>query len=508
MKGRTNISGGGMNINADTENFTVANGSNVTAGNFVQYKLEPSDKKYDTNSGYGDSFYDSGNEAPKVLPCGNNKYVRRYKNNGETNIFWFNLIDVSNGFKVLSSFSISSTNLPSFCLLDDGNVAVCYMTQDNTFTVRIYSIQTVFLLLNTFELTNENIGEIGATHIAQIGNSKIIISRMNKLLVCNYASGTIAEDFYAELDSSYIYNDTYTLSPVLYGDNDWNLYPVELDKFFIFPTYMHHTSTMTYTAYICELMQIEGNDAKKIDKTIVLKTNNGQPSSQLRYERFYLNGALWGNAYGIGGKILFSQGCINNTGTSNDFFLTRIYYAQDNYIMQTSNLDLLELSKSAFSDLPSDVTNGSYSSSASGTAQYVKENVFYVSLQPLGRPGNGQNPKSRAAIYRVEYSPENGIFTQSNIVTFEGDAQNYNFGYGQFFESEDGDIYYLYETRASGNYAKTGRWLMKLTYKNGILEIGENTGMVENYTGSGAAIGVAKQSGKAGDIIEVYTPKP
>lgn len=503
MKGRTNISGDGMNINADVENFTVATGSNVTAGNFVQYKNEKSDRKYDTNTGYGEVFYNSGNEAPKVLPCGNNKYVRRYKNNGEANIFWFNLVDVSDGFRVLSSFSISSDNLPSFCLLDDGNIAICYMAQDNIFTIRIYSIETVFILLNTFNIENENIGEKGITHITQLGNSKVIVNKMNKIIVCNYNSATIEEQVHIDLGLKATLNG-YNANPEIRGDNDWNLYSVDLNKFIIFPMFLYSSNSRDYVLYSCYLIQIEGERATVLNNVTLLE--NDKPN--LRKKGFCLNKALWGNAYGINGKILFSQGDTTNIseyepGDIYNYFQTKIYYVQNDYIIQSSNLDLFEFVREEFGDLDTNIIMG-VNIDSSSTAQYVKENVFYVSILPQYRD---LNKESRTAIYRVEYNAETGMFTKSNIVTFSGDGSRYRFGFGQFFESESGDVYYLYETQSSNSYKKNGRWLMKLTYKNGILEIGENTGTVENYTGSGAAIGVAKQSGKAGDVIEVYTPK-
>lgn len=506
MKGRTNISGGGMNIHADTENFTVASGSNVTAGNFVQYKNEKSDRKYDTNYGFGGNFVDSGNSAQKVIPCGENRYVRRYQNNGETNMFWFNLIDVSNGFRVLSSLSISSTNLPSFCLLDDGNIAICYMPAINIFAVRIYNIKNAFGLLNSYEFSNESVGEADATHIIQLGNSKIVIIKMNNCFLCDYSEGVITNNFYLDLGFTSAINGT-SGETVQLGENDWNLYAVGYDKFIIFPLFKRSSK---YEPCIF-LARITENKVAILDEVDGYEENT----------HGNLNRALWGNAYGINGKVLFSVGGNDSHATgavdsesSYEYFNTRIYYEQNENIVRTSDNNLFEISISAFEDLKVENKSLEPTIKSSGTAQYVKENVFYVSICPRLEYFKGYNQgygyidsNSRTAIYRVEYDQNSGMFNTSNIVTFDGNVNGYKFGFGQFFESESGDVYYLYEAQSSNSYEKTGRWLMKLTYKNGILEIGENTGMVENYTGSGAAIGVAKQSGKAGDVIEVYTPK-
>ena len=50
MKGRTNISGGQLTLNATTEEFQVADGQSITAGNFVQYEMKENMEKYDENS--------------------------------------------------------------------------------------------------------------------------------------------------------------------------------------------------------------------------------------------------------------------------------------------------------------------------------------------------------------------------------------------------------------------------------------------------------------------------
>lgn len=506
MKGRTNISGGGMNINADVENFTVASGSNVTAGNFVQYKNEKSDRKYDTNYGYGSNFINSKNNVPKVLPCGMNRYVRRYQNNGENSIFRFNLVDVSNGFKVLSAFSISCTNPPSFCLLSDGNIAICYMSAINTFKLRIYNIKSTFELLNTYEFVNENVGLIDTTHIVQLGNSKIVCLKMNNCFLCDYYMGEIVNNFYLNFGfTSEI--DGQSVEEAQIGDNDWNLYASGDDKFIIFPLFKRSSR---YKPCIF-LARISENSVEILDEVGGYEEN--------LYG--WLNSALWGNAFGINGKVLFSVGGKDAHSTSDpdytsayEFYNTRIYYEENEFIAQTSDNNLFEESIIAFEDLKVEGKSLLPNILSSGTAQYVKENVFYVSVCPRLEYEKGFNQgyghidsNSRTAIYRVEYDQNSRMFEVSNIVTFDGNVNGYKFGFGQFFESESGDVYYLYETQSSNSYTKNGRWLMKLTYKNGILEIGENTGMVENYTGSGAAIGVAKQSGKAGDVIEVYTPK-
>lgn len=498
MKGRTNISGGGMNINANVENFQVAEGSNVVAGNFVQYKMASDDRKYDTNVGYGSDYANSNNEAPKVLPCGNNRYVRRYKNNSEENITWFNLIDVSNGFKVLSTFSIASDNLPAFCLLSDGNIAVCYMTSTTTIEVRIYNIVDSFAQLNNYDFTTEIAGNSKLSHITQIGNSKIIVNNENHFFICNYSSGEITGNQYTQLEELATARSIY--------DNDWNTYAVGEDKFILFRTFYSYDRVdkgYLMNDYYCSLIKVleDGSALETLDN--ILLDSSGSVGMSL-------NTFLWGNAFGINGKVLFSEGNGGN-GSYKSAHETKIYYVQNDKILQTSTLNpLIELESEGIF-LPSNVVFSDARGSA--TAQYAKEDVIYISVcAHIERSGGqGENDACKTAIYRMEYSTKMGEFTRSNIVTFEGEEDSgvytYKFGFGQFFESDSGDVYYLYETTSSSGYEKQGRWLMKLSYKDGILTMGNSTGMVENYDGSGAAIGVAKQSGKPGDIIEVYTPK-
>lgn len=503
MRGRTNITNGGMNINADVEEFAVADGSNIVAGNFVQFKTEKNDKKYDTNTGYFNEFYKSQNDAPKVLPCGNDKYIRRYRNNGETNQTWFNLVDVSDGFRVISTFSISSTNIPSFCLLDDGNIAICHMEEENSFTIYIYNIENTLELLNTYKLINENIGETGSTHITQLGNSKIIAIKMNDYFICDYSLGEISESSYGNLGLEFVKN-TIEYQPKQLADNDWNVYATGEDSFLVFPMFYLDSYRRAYSIFLF----------KYADKVILLDKIEDYIQGYIWQS---LNAALWGNAFGINGKILFSSGGVDydeknerpDSYNAKRFYETRIFYVQNGFIMQSQNINLLELAKEAFLDLDIMLTD-SPSAYSSGTAQYVKNNVFYVSVLPektIKSTGEKCNINSRTAIYRVEYDENSGLFAQSNVETFEGDAAGYYFGYGQFFESESGDAYYLYETHYSGGFTKTGRWISKLTYEDGMLKIGETTKLVENYTGNKLPIGIAKQSGKSGDVIEVYVPK-
>lgn len=510
MRGRTNVGGGGVaEIYADTELFTVAEGSNVTAGNFVQYKLSGDDRKYDTNTGYNSQFAESGNEAPKVLPLGNDRYIRRYKNNGEENVFWFNLIDLKEGFAVLSSISINGTNLPAFCPLNDGKIAICYMKKTNTITINIYDIESGFSLVSTYDLENENIGEIGVTHITQLGNGKIIVNKINDCFIFDYSYGSISLNIYKNLGFSYL-----SYVPKTDGDNDWNLHSTGENQFILFTKFLSRPGNSVL--YKCYLIEYEEEKMEVLDENTVMEGSAGSSASDI--VKFALNGALWGNAFCINGKILFSEGCdegfgkitgTNYYGKAEKFFNTRVYFSNGKTIMRTSDTNLLDMSESAFSDLEKPSQDYLSSGYSSGTAQFVKENVFYVAVEPSF--GASYNKKRRTAIFRVEYNPANGMFEKGNVVTFESEdipsSFGGKFGYGQFFESESGDVYYLYETSNNVNDKKAGRWLMKLSYKDGTLSIGESTGMVENYNASGAAIGVAKQSGREGQMVEVYVPK-
>lgn len=521
MRGRTNISGGGAaEIYADTELFTVAEGSNVTAGNFVQYKMQRNDRKYDTNSGFNYNFYKSGNEAPKVLPCGNGRYVRRYKDYGETNITHFELIDVTNQFNVISSMSFTTEYIPSFCLLEDGNIAICYMKNTNSFTIRIYDISSLFLLLNSYEFTEEKIGNVGVTHITQLGDSRIVVNKLNDCMVFSYYSGGITENKYINLGINLIY-EGHEYEKEENGDNDWNIYGMEEDKMLIFTLFHdNRASSSVEYVYCAYLLKINSDSSSILDEKIIKEARN--------YATY--NCAIWGNAFGVDKKILFSdgttedgRGSVSSTNVKN-YYETKIYYCENDLIMQSGGINTYEEVKSYFDDLKADITDyKDYSNKpvldSSGTAQFTKNNVFYVAVKPkllavyrkIGDTNYSTaniDSKSRTAIYRVEFNPISKTFSSSNAVTFELDSDGYYFGFGQFFENNSGDVYYLYETSRNDELAqKKGRWLMKISYKNGVLSIGGSTGMVENYNASGAAIGVAKQSGREGQMVEVYVPK-
>lgn len=514
MRGRTNVGGGGTaEIYADTELFTVAEGSNVTAGNFVQYKLERNERKYDTNIGCSYSFYKSQNEAPKVLPCGNGKYIRRYKNNNETNVYWFNIIDTNEGFNVLSSISIKNDYIPSFCLLNDGNIAICYMEKNNSFVVRIYEIENYFNQLGVYEFSNEMVGDIGWTHITQLKNTKIVLTNKNNYCICNYISGVVEEDFYGNFEISYEIG-RYSLVPSCVGDNDWNLYTIENDKFLLFPFLDYYDSiNETYNViYFVNLYKVENKNLELISSVEYSKY-----SGNIRYgskEDYQVNRCIWGNAFETNGKVLFSDGKKNDNSYI-DCYETMIFYTLFDNIMQSKKINIFEIVKNEFPGFYNEIFNKELSSLSSGTVQFVSDNIFYVAVLPqnIYRVSNDEflylNPNNKTAIVRMEYEPNSGEFKKSNIVTFEIEDKDarYFLGYGQFFANESGDVYYLYETGFDLTNEKSGRWIMKLSYKNGILSIGESTGLVENYNASGAAIGVAKQSGSAGQQVEVYVPK-
>lgn len=483
MKGRTNISGGQLTLNATTEEFQVADGQNITAGNFVQYEMKENMEKYDENSSYYNYFH-SSDDVGKVVFCGNDRYILRYVNRNERDNFIFNLIDVRDGFHVLSVFSIkSSYNItPAFCLLNDGNIAIAYGSRD--IVVEIYRIESEFELIRNYEISASG----SVRDIVQLGNSKIIISMYEDIVICDYANGTIENNreilnILGGISSSSAINV-----------RSWNLFPDGENRFFLYGV---NGNNGAYSDTLF-LFEENSNEVEKIDE--IRMSGTGKP-----------NNALWGNISCINGKVLYSLGdSSKETSLAKDYYLTKIYYSNAEKISVTAGIDLLQNVRSSFSDLENyeslfTKTDGRYSS---GTAQYVKENVFYAAVLPAS---STINENSRTAIFRIEYEEKLKRFRTSNVVTFEtgqGGYYGYRSGYGFFFESSSGDAYYLCETASSEpyDYDKTGRYLLKMKYKNGILEMGEDTGYIENYTGK-TAIGVAKQSGTAGQRIEVYIPK-
>lgn len=503
MRGRTNIgSGRSTEIFADTENFIIAEGSNVTAGNFVQYSLQKNDKKYDTNSGCDDGIPESQNEPPKVLPLGNGRYIRRYKNINENDIFWFNIVDTNENFKILSTISINNKYIPAFCLLNDGHIAISCMDKDHTFTIRVYNIEEHFSLINEYEFSNELVGTAGWVHMTQLGNSKIILTNANKYCVCNYNNGILTEDFFGDFNLTFS-NGSIEYDSSREGDNDWNIYALESNKFLLFPFFSKEVGSTYYVKYEICLYDINENLAK-----LVSKIDNGGGSIYTGYSnkiRLQANRSIWGNAFSINGKVLFSTKANSLGDYLVNAFNTKIYYSKNNYILETQTIDIYEsVGEKFFEEIKNNLNTYT-----TGTVQYVRDCVIYASITPQTSKHSETdgNMTSKTAIIRIEYNEESSTFSISNPVFFEGESNYYFFGFGQFFESESGNVYYLYETQNSNTYEKNGRWLMNLTYENGILSIGESTGFVENYNASGAAIGVAKQSGIAGQTVEVYVPK-
>lgn len=487
MRGRTNVSGGGegINLGAEVQEFTVADGNNITAGNFVQYHVENRNQKYESNGFFEERFYNSGNGYSKVIPMGNDKYILWYSNSdSQSTPFYLSIVDVSNGFNILSTISIVNYPFQDCCLLGDGNIAVAYMAESNKITIRIYKFQNTLSLLNTYTTTEESRTGMGYVHLTQIGDSSIIVSCANHFFICKYANGVINSSKYVKLE---------ILNAKHYKISDWSMYMVGSNKIIVFS------------------MSGSGNGIGNNFSSVYLlgiSENNISIISRLSLGNACTNGALWGNAFGINKKVLFSDGFLDSSpsdanASAEECYKTKIYYLNDESVAFTMNYDLLQEARDAFSDLNSQLIIRPSVYDSSGTAQYVKENVFYAAVLPKY---GSFNPQNRAAIFRVTYNPTTGSFERSNIVTIEGEESGDCAGYGKFFESEEGNVYYLYETSLSGS-GKTGRWLLRMTYKNGILEKGANTQYVENYSGN-AAIGVAKESGKPGQTIEVYVPTP
>lgn len=500
MRGRTNVLGGAdgeLILGAEIQNFTVAQGNNIVAGNFVQYEIKESDTRYDGSYGYGRYFFKSNGNRNFVLPCGNNRYIVQYVDATNLNIWFFVLVDVGNGFNTLSTISIYNAYTPHFCNLNDGNMALIYMESENSFTINIYDIQQSFQLISTYHLFDENIGSIGTAGIGQIEDTRIIVMKGWAIFACNYLSGNISGHILLEISQAEKPFDYYAQNSYF----DWVPYPVGENKFICFTAFSDSNRHSM-------LFEVEGTSLNVIED-----------NSSLFPQYSYIGNNVWGLGF-LDGKMLYTKtgkpAESPTVGTNViDYWKAYVLYVNNNKIMQSSEIDIYQIVANVFENLPiyDFYPVDTYSS---GTIQFARVNVIYAAVMPYWYQVYGSyttigNPHCRTAIIRIEYNPNTGVFSNSNIITFEsedsfGERNARRFGFGKFFENENGDAYYLYETYESGT-GKTGRWLMSLNYKNGILEMGERTEYVENYNGK-TAIGVAKQSGKSGDKIEVYVPKP
>lgn len=106
MRGRTNITGGGMNLNAETKEFTVASGKNVVAGDFVSYYTTVSEKVFSSSEF---STFDHAQIGDGMCLCINEKALYLLK-------------QTENGIEVVSAYNDYSVF--DFCVLSDGSVAV------------------------------------------------------------------------------------------------------------------------------------------------------------------------------------------------------------------------------------------------------------------------------------------------------------------------------------------------------------------------------------------------
>lgn len=468
MRGRTNISGGGngLAINGSIEQFQVAEGNTIVAGDFVEYEKLEQEEYFDSNH-YG-----------KVYP-GFKNVVIPYKEN----IYVF-----------LSAMENSVVHLAKLVRFEKGSLEIIYNFPD------IYG-EGNFYIMESGEFVVKSIS--GYIYIYRYEND--VVTLISSIAVSNSNdSGTgICSLKNLILDISYNYCYIYR-----YGESEINYFgyksfqsggtsasSVHVRCFPVSDNIVMVFSFISSYVYLTTLEIIDDGEDITYTQNRSTLFNNASTGSPAGYY-------VQGNIQCVDKKVLVTRGGFNDEISFSD---TYIYSWEDEFYKNNFQFNPFTIIKyeGFYDDFQYLVPYSNL------TVQFVKNNVIMVACMPVSYSSKSYTyTRDKLVIFRIELDWENYLMKYSNMVQYDPTEEiestaNFGFGWGNFFEDNEGNIIYIYQR---GNVEdNTGRYLLNLNYNNGILSLGEQTNLVKPYSG-GSAMGIAKDSGTAGDTIDVYVP--
>lgn len=181
----------------------------------------------------------------------------------------------------------------------------------------------------------------------------------------------------------------------------------------------------------------------------------------------------------------------------------------------TTTIDIFSLLKEAYSNEPIYGQMNPLDPPMSISLVRARNNVYYAIMYPYVEDAHDVLTKN-TSIVRLEYDENTATVSVSNTVKFEvSDIVKrttstftsflYYTGEAIFAEDSNGNVLCVFNTSSDSSRPSSGQYMLKLKYSNGTLSVGEDTEYVQRYTGENP-IGVAKNSGTAGDTIGVYIP--
>lgn len=460
MRGKTNLRDG-IFLNATTEKKQIATSQTITAGDFVEY------------------------DAIKNMDKITNPYLEA---------------DISNteGCYRINSDLYMLINKNYLTLLNSSFVVLQTLTFDNITDIKIIND---YIVVNGDKLTLFKIDGQKLTKTDEITSHYRY--RLAKLNSNEIISADITTDYNKK---------AYIIA---------NIYAFNNDKFEVKAkgvTAYADTSYSSTPVTICIFNESE-------NKIAILVQEQSSTASTCGAYHFAIDESDYAISY-IEGE--FIRSALAHTGTSrrfttsaiNPYNNTILFEEGSNQYISSLTIQLLcsnkgEIFKSAKikpTDYFKELFQGLaiYSSwnaigySSSIGVNIVKENVFYITFTPQYVYSTSNY---RIAVVRCEIRNELLVFSNSIFIDFyKGDFTSYFYGCGYVFENDNGDVKFGFIASQSSNDSYYGSYYVDLSYKNGILSVGKKTSYVRRFGGDGNPIGVAKQSGTAGQTIEVYIP--
>ena len=421
MTGRTNITGGGMNLNAEVQEFTVANGKNVVSGDFVSWRTV----KKESVLTYSDI------EQGKTEQVGENLVVTQ---SGEA----LYLLEMVNGnLRIVSSYSEKPVG--GFCIMQDGGIAVA--VKSSPYLVRLV-----------------------------VGNANLEVSSE-----AQNVSVTIPTPFGVEEKDGKLY--------VLgrYSAFEVRLYPF---------TYSAGGMTLESSTYI----EINlGNNISGLDWTGAFSASGNI---------FIISNYVQGNRFVY--KIAFNSGNttvkteqVSEKGLKTLFpvsFFDKYVIFSSSYNLYIYNAETEEMKEIDMHGFGFPATDSYTAANRNSAFAKHGDNELAIFFN-----GGGSSYLS-AVVFRVANS--GNLEMASNIFKLKFESASVTTATNMY-------LFFVGNSVNPTCYASNATRCISSTYDSASEQLTDyvEPNYVEPYTG-GLAIGVAKQSGKSGQTIEVYVAKP
>lgn len=450
MQGRTNVgSGGGMVLNADIEQFTVAEDNTIIAGDFVEIYDKNIEGMYATDTMY------MGLIKNRFYPLGNNVFLRNIMVGGEKNLAIIKYNEDGN-IVVLDTLA----DVGNFEITDNGLLLTTYGLYDissNTFDV-----------LDTTGITTNNTNTI--TKIAEPNIYAIIMFYSDKYTIWTYDVSERTLNSKGVLSSITPTGTSLvsgvTLTQALYVDD------------YVLCGIFNGTSSNRSA----NRMKIEiSMSARTVRQSSYYSAPNSSREDLTENKNC--------KYYKIGNHI-----CAPASFSSNNYFNVfnfEVIFSENGELKRSETVDLLS---DLFSALGVSGTNTLDYAKTTASMLMVKKDVYYGIL------GTG----NKYAIIRVSHNDDNNQIIKSNAIAYEV-PYDVTLGAGIMSEDSDGNAFLFYNATSS-DVTKKGTYKVALNYDGEKLSLGKAETTVRCYTGKHYPLGVAKDNGVSGNVIDVYIP--